>query len=85
MKKNIYLISQDENTCYDTYDSAVVVAPDEETAKRIHPRGLNWMGDNWENRMTDWCSLPDQVKVKLIGKASKDKEIGVVCASFNAG
>ena len=34
---NIYLISQKENNDYDTYDSAVVVAPNEEVARRIHP------------------------------------------------
>jgi len=30
----LFLISQDENDGYDTYDSAVVCAKDEEAAKR---------------------------------------------------
>ena len=33
----LYKISQNVNTDYDTYDSAVVCAKDEEAAKRIHP------------------------------------------------
>jgi len=42
-KMKIYLISQDVNCDYDTYDSAVVCAENEEYAKRIHP------SDTWEN------------------------------------
>jgi inorganic pyrophosphatase/exopolyphosphatase len=36
---NIYLISQTENEDYDTYNSAVVYAPDEDTARNLHPSG----------------------------------------------
>ena len=43
---NIYLISQTINCNYDTYDSAVVYAFDEEEAKHIHPNGsLVWYRD----------------------------------------
>lgn len=35
---NIYLISQNHNNNWDTYDSAVVVAESEDIAKRMHPR-----------------------------------------------
>lgn len=34
---NIYLLSQTENDGYDTYDSCVVIAENEEEAKTIHP------------------------------------------------
>lgn len=34
---NLYIISQDINNDYDTYDSAVVCAEDEEDAREIHP------------------------------------------------
>lgn len=34
---NIYKIWVDECLGYDTYDSAIVVAKDEETARHIHP------------------------------------------------
>lgn len=33
----LFLISQNKNTGYDTYNAAVVCAPDEETARHINP------------------------------------------------
>jgi len=35
----LWIIEQEENGGYDTYDSAVVAAMTEEEAKRIHPSG----------------------------------------------
>jgi len=35
----LWLLSQDKNNDYDTYDSCVVVAENEEDAKSIHPDG----------------------------------------------
>jgi hypothetical protein len=90
MKNKLYLISQEENVGYDTYDSAVVVAPDEETAKIIDPR--NWGRDNifmteedWNRPYSSWCSSPDKVKVLHLGEATDDLKVGVVTSSFNAG
>jgi len=34
----LYLISQNVNNDYDTFDSAVVCAENEEKAKRVHPK-----------------------------------------------
>lgn len=34
---NLYLLEQEENCGYDTYDSCVVASPNEATAKTIHP------------------------------------------------
>ena len=73
-KMNLYLITQNENITYDTYDSAVVAAADEETARHT-------MIDDSPNT---WA-LPQYVQVKLIGKALDGMEAGVVLASFNAG
>ncbi len=39
-KQFLWLISQDTNHDYDTYGDAVVVAPDPDTAKTIHPRRM---------------------------------------------
>jgi len=72
---NIYLIAQNTNNDYDTYDSAVVIAPDEEAARNMHPHDAH-MGDTW----TD----PENVVVVKIGVSDSD-ESEVVCASFNAG
>lgn len=70
---NLYIISQTVNQGYDTYDSAIVAATNEETAKGIRPGSI-----------CEWCE-PGQVQVKLIGSAAPGVEAGVVLASFNAG
>lgn len=79
---NIYLISQTENDDYDTYDSAVVIAPDEETARNMYPG--NGQPLEASCRYT-WASSASNVKVTLVGTALPDAKQGVICASFNAG
>ena len=82
----LFLISQDENDDYDTYDSAVVAAPDEESARQMDPGGENGAFANFScEAFCTWCSSADKVTVKLIGNAVPDLPIGVVCASFRAG
>jgi hypothetical protein len=78
----LFLISQEHNTGYDTYDSAVVVAPDEETAKQIHPGDIE--SPNY-NLLGAWCSDPEYVTAQYLGEAAEGIEQGVVCASYNAG
>lgn len=72
----LYLISQNKNTGYDVYDSAIVCAENEEEARTIHP-------DQYKSEHT-WTT-PDNVTVKMIGEAGEHIEKGVVLASFNAG
>ncbi len=79
-KLKLYLLTQDSNTGYDTYDSAVVAAPDERMAAQIHPNGDS---TNWSHY--SWCSGPEAVTVELIGTAAAGVAQGVICASFNAG
>ncbi len=80
----LYLVSQSENNDYDTYDSFVACAPDEETARNMDPCGGGPM--NWgKGRYSSWCSSSSSVKVELIGEANPDVKQGVVCSSFNAG
>lgn len=78
---NLYLISQSVNHDYDTYDSAVVIAPDEEVAKTIHPSGDQ---TSWGWNYGGWCASPDQVSVKFLGVSDNPIQ-GLVLASFNAG
>ena len=83
----IYLISQNENRGYDTYSDAVVAAPDENTARIIHPSGDIW-GVDWvpvDYAFPTWASRPDSVKVELIGEAVEGTKQGVICSSFHAG
>jgi hypothetical protein len=96
----LWLISQDQNQAYDTFDSAVVAAPDEAAARSISPRGdiwaespdekdhyFNaWKRGNAENKeFLDWARSPASVTARLIGDAAPGIKMGVVCASFNAG
>lgn len=96
---NIYKIWVDGYIGYDAYDSAIVVAKDEEKARYIHPGdkpGHPMMGYNPETRQFDtpWyegelCFLdwqrPENVKVTLVGTTDLYDEGAVLCASFNAG
>jgi hypothetical protein len=82
---NLYLIKQDVNNGYDTYDSAVVIASSAEEAKTIHPEGYRWEGDKWSgDDWGVWCE-PDNVTVVLVGQASSGNIGDVIIASFNAG
>ena len=69
----LYFLYQEENSGYDTFDSAVVCAASEEEARNT-PVG---------NEYT-WAQ-PSNVEVRLLGIAKEDCPIGVICASFNAG
>lgn len=72
----IYLISQTQNTDYDTFDSAVVAADTEQEAKKIHPSGEEWEPETW-------CNSPNEVEVELVGEDIVGKS-RVILASFNA-
>jgi len=78
----LYKIWQDENNDYDTYDSAVVVAADEDAARGTHPYNYGTMdplkfGDLW--------APIEKIKVQFLGPAAPGIEAGVIVASFNAG
>jgi hypothetical protein len=79
---NLYKISQDENSGYDTFDALIVCAPDEETARNTSP----YDGPiNWSEHHYSWCSKPEQVTVEFIGVAADSVQPGVVLSSFHAG
>lgn len=97
----LYLLEQDFNIWYDTHDSCVVVAENEEEARRIHPRWLDskrynkdgklenfWLGQ-WELQDTSYDSWVwnnlDKVKVTYLWECILDTQKWVICASFNAG
>lgn len=94
---NIYLIWQNENNNYDTFDSAVVIAENEYEARCTHPNPEYKFIDNElyficedgtikkENYSYGWVDNPFKVEVELIGSASKGAKPRVVCTSFNAG
>jgi len=73
----LYLISQKENNNWDTYDSFVVAAENEEAARTIIPLSPSKYGD--------WAFTLAAVEVKEIGTATDGTEAGTILGSFNAG
>lgn len=77
---NLYLISQDANYNWNTYNSAVVAAESEQDAINIGPK------EGMDEAFKLECWVADKhVKVKLIGKADESIHRGVICAAFDAG
>lgn len=96
----LFLISQDINRGLDTYDSAVVAAENERSARMINPDPDGWKVPfdvilewrpggrpryNGDLIFTDWAYTPSQVKVEYIGEAKEGTEEGIILASYNAG
>jgi hypothetical protein len=80
---NIYLVSQDKNQDYDTFDAFVCYANNEEEAKQMHPSGTPLKDIDYTS---DWVSNPEDVTVELIGHYEKeDLKVNTILASFNAG
>jgi hypothetical protein len=78
---NLYLLTQEVNRGYDTYDSCVVAAESAEDARVIQPREIEFEPD--EN--FSWWVSPESVTVTFLGRATESIKRGVICASFNAG
>jgi len=92
----LYLISQNVNNGYDTFDSAVVAAESEQEARETFPDNNSewrtyeldedgfWVDEDGENPM-EWAENASQVSVKYLGEAAEGTQSGVILASFNAG
>lgn len=82
--KKLYLLSQNKNNEWDTYDSCVVCAESEDEARKINP---NSSGEEVkEDDIYSGWTTPKNVKVEEIGIANDNIVLGsVICASFNAG
>jgi hypothetical protein len=93
----LWLIYQDTNDAYDTYDSAVVAAETEEEARKTHPGSDSAYWDETRQsfyyrstrvadfKLSNWAPHLDNVGVRLLGDALPGTEAGVICASYNAG
>jgi hypothetical protein len=82
---NLYLLSQYEERGYDSFDSCVVAALNEDDARMINP---NNYGDHdpWTKSSRCWCNSPDDVVVELVGVADKSIDTArIILSSFNAG
>jgi len=78
----LFLLTQDANGGYDTYDSCVVSAESEEDAKKMNPNGGETT--NKDEDYGTWTTLKN-VDVEYIGEAKEGSEPEVICSSFNAG
>ena len=78
---NIYLLKQNVNIDYYTYDAVVVAAESEEVAITITPDGIPIGQDKY----TEWAYTLNDVQVTLIGTAKDGVERGVILASYNEG
>ena len=81
MAMNIYLVSQNENSDYDTYDSFVCYASSEEEARNMLPDEYI----EWGEYGSSWCSHPDHALAEFIGVNKDSDKQEVILASFNAG
>ena len=97
----LWLISQNVNCGWDTYDSAVVAADTEEEARNIYPSGnyencydaVAWSGSKWlwhlaDGRVLDYNDYSWTTPNHVLVKFladGYDGPAGTVLASFNAG
>lgn len=83
MKLYLYRIWQTVNNDYDTYDSAVVCAENEDEARATPPCAEKEFLEysEWHRY---WCYEKD-VNVEYIGEAAEGISKGVIVASFNQG
>ena len=77
----LFLISQNVNNGYQTYDSAVVAAEYAEDAAYMHPCGGTLEEHSWRG---EWAAF-DDVMAQYLGEAHMGMRQGVICASYNAG
>ena len=93
----LFLLTQDVVKDFDTYDSVVVSAENENDARNIHPsefvthitngkwHGTYSDGGEYIKESSDWveCSEIHRINVEYLGETHKER--GVILASFNAG
>ena len=82
----LFKVWQEENSNYDTFDSMVVAASDEDEARNIMPSWDNKVGPfEPSGRYGLWAYSIDAVKVEYLGEAKDGTEKSIIIASFNAG
>lgn len=79
----LYLLEQNFVIGYDTYDSVVVCAENEEKAKLISPYKM----EEVTSPNASWVGRDniDKIKVTYLGEASSKLKKGVIIASYKAG
>lgn len=78
---NLYLLTRDINGDDCCYESMIVAAKDETSAKNFHPIGNT---ESMWGYSSMWANSPDDVTTTLIGIALDDIEEGIILASFTS-
>ena len=78
----LYLLEQHENNDYDTYDSCVVCAENENDAKNITPDSREFKDSTCNG---SWVGSKESIKCTELGEANSNQKRGVIISSFNAG
>lgn len=83
----LYLLSQNDNNGYDTYDACVVCAENEEDAKIMQPKynGFKIFDPLNIEPYTSWAKSAESISCVEIGEANENQKRGIILASFNAG
>lgn len=82
---NIYLVDRRGPIGYDVYSCFVVVAKNEEEARKYDPKGTRMDADDYEE-LYGWTTDQGKITVKLIGRAAPSFVQGeIICVDFNAG
>lgn len=76
----LYLLSQTVNKNWDTFDSVLVCAENEDDAKSITP-----YGEEFDGKDGTWVSNKEAITCLEIGEANNKQVRGVIISSFNAG
>ena len=93
----LYLLSQQANNNYGTYDSLVVCAGSEEQARKISPSPYV----KWDDSLNQWYSIHrtdsndrylddgwvndlELIVCEYLGKAEPNQESGVICSSYTS-
>jgi hypothetical protein len=76
---NLYLLTRNDDWCYESFDALVVAAESEADAITIRPesRGTTAPCSGW--------TTPENIAATLIGVAVAGTERGVILESYDAG
>lgn len=85
----LFLISQSENSAWDTFDAAVVAAESEADARLMQPTFEDTFDTDWAQLayggIGSWATKPENVTVRYLGETDEYEAPCVVLASYNAG
>jgi hypothetical protein len=79
----LFLLTQMDNNTYDTFDSILVCAENEDDAVTIDPYGDPYV--EGADYFTSWAKKASSIICEEIGEANDKHARGVIIASYNAG